>query len=200
MNAFEDGDFQYWNSESVSHEFNEDWKIKVEEELRFGGDAGRFYHHHSDAVITYSGMGDWLELGLNYMLIFEKKENEWVYENRPHLNMTLQYALKGLELTGRNRFEYRDKENGTDGWRYRNRFTVKYPVKAGDFEINPYIADEIFVDFIEEKLNRNRLYAGADFKILKNLKLDIFYLWQASEKDDNWADCNVLGTKVKLSF
>ena len=132
--------------------------------------------------------------------MFEEKNGSWSYENRPHLNATLKYALEGFKLSDRSRLEYRDKETGDDGWRYKNKFSIKYPITVKGFEISPYVADEIFVDFIEEKLSRNRLYAGMDFKVLKNLKLDVFYLWQTSEKSDDWTDYNVLGTKVKLSF
>ena len=145
-------------------------------------------------------MADWVELGMNYRFIFEEKKSDWKYENRPHGNVTLKHKLEGFDFSSRNRIEYRDKEDGKDGWRYRNKFTVKYPIKLEKCEFSPYVADEIFVDFVEEKLNRNRLYVGVDFKILNNLKLDIFYLWQTSEKNDAWIDYNVIGTKVKLSF
>ena len=62
------------------------------------------------------------------------------------------------------------------------------------------MADEIFVDFIEEKFNRNRLYCGVDFRICKNLKAENYYLWQINEKNDEWIDINALGTKLKLTF
>ena len=73
-------------------------------------------------------------------------------------------------------------------------------MKLTQLEIQPYIADEIFYDFDEEALNRNRLYAGFNLKLLKHLKADIFYLWQSSEKNDKWSDTHILGTKLKLSF
>lgn len=198
--AFDDGDFQYWNTENLSYNINKNWKIKVEEEFRFGDDASDFYYQHSDAGATYSGIANWLDIGLNYRLVFEEKSDGWSYENRPHLNATLKYTLEGFKLRNRGRLEYRDKESGEDGWRYRNKFAIRYPIKIKDFEISPYIADEIFVDFIAEELNRNRLYAGMDFKILKNLKLDVFYLWQSSKNGGTWIDYNILGTKLKLSF
>ena len=77
---------------------------------------------------------------------------------------------------------------------------IKYPVTLDKLSFSQYVADEIFVDFIKEELNRNRLYAGIDIKVLKNLKLDIFYLWQASKSNGNWKDNNVLGTKLKLDY
>jgi len=68
------------------------------------------------------------------------------------------------------------------------------------FEIQPYVADEVFIDLDGDDFNRNRAYAGFSLKIFKNLKGEIFYLWQNSKKSGNWNDINVLGTKIKLSF
>ena len=40
--AFDDGDFQYWNSAQAALELNKDWEVKFEEEIKFGDDAGEF--------------------------------------------------------------------------------------------------------------------------------------------------------------
>jgi len=114
----------------------------------------------------------------------------------------MRLALSFLNLyIGRTRagFEYRDKENADPKWRYRNKFTIELP-KFIQLEIQPYIADEIFVDFKKEELNRNRPYGGVSLELWKNLKGEIFYLWQSSKSGGRWVDYNVLGTKPKLSF
>ena len=94
--------------------------------------------------------------------------------------------------------ETRKKESADGYWRYRNKFTVKNLVK--DFIVKPCVADEIFYDFKQEVLNRNRLYAGVYFAIIKKLTMDIYYLWEANKKDDSWNDVNALATKLKYSF
>lgn len=198
--AFDDGDFQYWNSESISVKLDKNWRIELSEEFRFGDGAGYFYYQHSDLGLTYSDLFEWLDVGVNYRLLFEEKNDDWQYESRPHLNATLKYEINGLKLSDKNRFEYRDKEKSEDGWRYRNMFTIKFPLKLTQFEIQPYVADEIFIDFNEKKFNRNRFYGGLDCKIFKDSKIEIYYLWQNSEKNDRWSDIHVLGTKLKLSF
>ena len=198
--AFDDGDFQYWNTESVSFKVGDDWQAQLDEEFRYGDDGGDFYRQHSDLGFTYSGFAKWLDVGINYRHIFQKKDDKWARECRPHLNITLKGKLCDWALRCRGRFEYRDTQNSNDGWRYRDKFTVKLPFKFSRLEIQPYIADEIFVDFDERELNRNRLYAGFSMKLFKKLKAEIFYLWQRSKKDDEWIDVNILGTKLKFSF
>jgi len=197
--ASDNVDFQYWNTESISYKVAKDWKIEAEEEFRFGKDWGKLYYNHSDFGVVYSGLAKWFDLGANYRLVFEKNK-KWAYENRPHLNATFKYDLYDFDLSTRNRFEYRMKEKGASSWRYRNKFTIKYLLTLESFNLTPYIADEIFVDFSAGNLNRNRLYGGIGFKIITNLTLDIYYLWQANKKSHHWTYDNVLGTKVKLSF
>ena len=194
-----DGDFQYWNSESISWEVCRDWNMRLEEEFRFGDHATDFYYQHSDLGMGYSGLGYWLDLGINYRSIFKENDKNWNYENMAHYNATIKYKWQELSFSSRNRFENRFVEDEKNSWRYRNKFTVKLP-KITQFEIQPYIANEIFIDFKEEKLNRNRLYGGIFVKLYKDLKGEIFYLWQTSDKDDHWLDLNVIGSKLKLSF
>lgn len=197
--AFDDGDFQYWNTEGISFRISDKWKVKLEEEFRFGDDVSDFYYQHSDLGVTYSGFAEWFDAGINYRLIFNEKKGKWKYENRAHFNCAFKFDLHGVHFSDRNRFEYRDREDEDESWRYRNKFTIKL-AKFTQFEIQPYVADEIFVDFDEEVLNRNRLSSGISLMLLKNLKGDIFYLWQSSKKSKVWIDYNVLGTKLTLSF
>ncbi|MGB3058044.1 MAG: hypothetical protein WBC16_07815, partial [Candidatus Omnitrophota bacterium] len=42
--AYENGDLQLWNTDSIEARLNENLKVKVEEELRFGGDISELYY------------------------------------------------------------------------------------------------------------------------------------------------------------
>lgn len=199
--AFENGDFQYWNSESLTWKVNKDWSASLEEEFRFGDNSGTLYYQHSDLGATYSGLAKWLDIGINYRQIFDIKKDNWDIEHRPHLNGTVKFDLYGFGLSNRSRFEYRIIEHKDDELRYRNKSTIKLQ-KFTQFEIQPYIADEIFIDFDIGELNKNRTYFGFSFKVLKNLKAELFYLFQSDKKKDKdkWTSYNILGTKVKLQF
>jgi len=198
--SFGDGDFQYWNTESISKKINDDWKIALEQEFRWGDNARNPYYNHSDLGIVYSGLASWLDVGINYRHVHEEKSNDWKVENRPHLNADVKWKLFDVAFSNRGRLEYRNREDADNYWRYRNKFSIKLPLQLTKLEIQPYLADEIFYDFDVETLNRNRLYGGFGFKIIKNLKGEIYYLWERTEKSDKWNDINVLGTKLKLSF
>ena len=198
--AFDDNDFQYWNTESLSWKANDDFKVTLEEEFRLGDDGGSFYYQHSDLGIVYSGITDWLDVGINYRHIFEKKSGDWQQENRPHLNAIVKWRSFNSSFSNRGRFEYRNRESAEDFWRYRNKLALTLPFKMTRFDIQPYIADEIFYDFDDEDLIRNRLYSGFYLKLFNNLNSEVFYLWQRSKQSGGWDDIHVLGTKLKLTF
>jgi len=105
-----------------------------------------------------------------------------------------------LDLSNRSRFEYRDRENKEDLWRYRNKTTVKFPLKLTNLKLQPYIADEIFITLNDDNVDRNRFYSGVSFNLSKDIKANIFYLWQTSRSGHQWKDINVLGTQLKILF
>ena len=198
--AFDDGDFQYWHNTALSWKIDDNYKLNLEEESRFGDNAKDFYYQHYDIGITYSGICKWLELSANYRHIYQEKNNDWLQENVPHLNASVKWELFDVSFNNRARFEYKNRENAEDYFRYRNKFTVKPPLKFTRFKIQPYIADEVFYDFNVERANANRLYCGISADLSKIIKLDLYYLWVSSEKNHDWDDTNVLGTNLKIVF
>lgn len=199
--AVDDNDFQYWSSASLSFDIHKDWKAIVAEEFRFGESVGNLYLHHTDVGFVYSGLADWLDLGFNYRQVYGKDlSGSWTEEHRPHLNATLKGNLLGIDFADRSRFEYRDRQNKDDGWLYRNKFTLKFPVELTSLKLKPYIADEVFFILDEADYTANRLYAGFSINLAKNLKGDIFYMWQTTRVSGTDIDINVIGTNLTFSF
>ena len=70
--AYEDGDWQFWNTESIEGNLAENCKVKLEEEFRFGDNIGELYYHHTDGGLSYK-VTDGLSLGLNHRQIYKRK-------------------------------------------------------------------------------------------------------------------------------
>ncbi len=207
--GFDDEGFQYWTGTSLSTKLNEHTKFTFTEEFRLGNDGGNLYRHHSDFGVVYMSLLDNVDLGFNYMQIFEKDGNdEWRQENRPHLNLTVRGKLFGLDVANRSRLEFRDRENKDDIWRYRNKFTINRPFEFLDSEAlrelrrqyKLYVADEIFFDCDGNGYARNRLYTGVLIKLADNMAGDLYYLWQSDEADSGTKDIQVIGFKLTISF
>ncbi len=199
-----DGDFQYWDITSFEGRVNDRWKASMDAEFRFGNDVSKLYYQEDILALNYK-VNDWFEIGPGYLQAFQLsskvgEENDWIAEYRPIINATVKMKWQGWDLSSRSRFEYRIfEDSGNDVFRYRNRFTFKSPWKWTTFHINPYLADEIFVqDGIG--FQTNRLYLGVGIDLIAHVKGDLFYLWQITDKAGDWMDLNVFGTKLKFEF
>ncbi|MHC4737392.1 MAG: DUF2490 domain-containing protein [Planctomycetota bacterium] len=199
--AVDDNDFHYWSSVSLSFDIHKDWKAIVTEELRLIESAGNLAYHHTEAGFVYSGLADWLDLGFDYRHIYGKDSSgTWSEEHRPQLNAILKGNLLGIDFTNRSRFEFRDRQNKDDGWLYRNKLTLKFPMELTALKLKPYIADEVFFILDEADYTANRLYAGFSIDLAKNLKGKIFYMWQTARVSGADIDINVIGTNLTFSF
>ncbi len=198
--AYDDHDFQVWNTNIEEFKAGKDAKVAFEEEFRWGDNANDFYYHHYDAGFFYS-LKKYLNIGGGYRHVYELKRGKFKLEYEPYVTATLLWGLKGLKIEDRSRLEYRHFDYQRDSWRYRNKVTLKSPWKFTKLEIQPYISDEIFIGFSKlDEFNQNRFSSGFSMDLTKNLKAEIYYILQSAKSSGKWVDANVLGTKVKITF
>ncbi len=198
--AYDDHDFQVWNTDVEEFKIGDNSKIALEEEFRWGGNSKEFYYHHYDLGFFYN-LEKYLSLGCGYRHVLELKKGKFRPENEPYLTATLVWDLKGFKFEDRNRIEYRRFDYQTDSWRYRNKFTVKSPWKFTGLEIQPYLSDEIFIGFEgASEFNQNRFSSGLGMNLSKNIKAEVYYMLQTTKSSGKWIDSNVLGTKLKIAF
>ncbi|MHC4204526.1 MAG: DUF2490 domain-containing protein [Planctomycetota bacterium] len=196
-----DGDFQFWSTAGVSFDINKDWKVAVEEKLKFVHDAGHLRYHHTDLGFTYKGLADWIDLGFNFKQVFvELPDDDWSRENRPHLNITFKGRWAGLDFSDKSKFAFRDIEYGDDYWRYSNKLKVNLPYELTRFKFRPYVADQVYINMDRSNFEKNRLYAGVSFELSKNIESELYYVYQWGKFLDYWFELSALGLQLKLSF
>ncbi len=204
--AFDNHDFQVWNTDSEEVKLNKNSKLLFEQEFRWGDNASRFYYQHYDIGYQYS-LNKYFSLGGGFRYIKEKKSqgnqlSRFRDESDPYFASFMNYELYNWKLADRVRIEYRYYDYQVNSWRFRNKFDIKSPWKFTRFKIQPLIADEIFFRFNGIDLNENRLYAGFAFALTKNLSGEITYLWKTNKSVNTcvWTDTNVMSAKLKLAF
>lgn len=200
--AYQNGDFQFWNTDVEEFKINKNLKFALEEEFRWGDDAREFFYQHYDAGLFYT-LNNYLNVSAGYRQIYELKNQKFKPENAPYATVTLSLNKDGGLLESRNRFEYRHFNYQTDSWRYRNKFTIKFPWKFTAVEIQPYVSDEVLMTFASgalNQLNQNRLASGVGFKVTKNVKAELYYMLVDTKSSGRWTNANVLGTKLKIAF
>jgi hypothetical protein len=199
--AYDDHDFQVWNTDAEEFKIDKDSKVVMEEEFRWGNNASEFYYHHYDAGYFYN-LKKWLNVGGGYRQVYQLSKGKFKAENEPYVTATLLFEKKGFAFDSRNRLEYRHFGYQDDSLRYRNKFTLKFPWKFTKLQMQPYVSDEVLIGIGPSitELNQNRLYAGFGANLTKNLKAELYYMLLSSKSSGIWNDANVLGTKFKISF
>lgn len=199
--AYDNGDFQIWNTDSEDVKVYKNVKFSMEQEFRYGKNVSELYYQHYDFGTVFS-FDKMLDLGFSYRQVFERQHNKkWREENQPNINATLKFNLWKFKFDDRNRIEYRHFRYKEDIIRYRNKFSIKLPLEFEKIKFSPYSGDEIFISSDSTGFNENRFVSGVEFELTKNAKFDIYYMFKENKvKGNKWNNTNVLGMKVKILF
>jgi hypothetical protein len=199
--ASRSGDLEYWQTTGFGFDINKDFTFTAAEEFRAGRHNGNPYLHNIDLGLVYKGLAGGPDIGLNFKKEYEKDSTgKFRQENRPHVNITFKGKAFDFDTSNRVRLEYRNRENKEDLFRLRNQATVKFPFSFTKLNLQPYIAEEVFINLGENNINQNRLSAGFSSKLSKNVNVGVYYLWKTSKITGGWRDTNVIGTQFKFLF
>lgn len=195
-----DDDLYFEFEGGVSFKLNDVWKMTVTEKPYYFSD-GRMFTHESDVGLEYSGLADWLSMSWNFRYIEKNSSGaHWSAECRPHFNVKIKSKLGDFPWSNRTRIEYRDYQEQKHAWRLRNKLILEMPVEIPILKARPYIGDETLFVLSENGFNENRLYTGLKFKLLKNLKADVYYYWVKAQKTGRWDEASVLGGQFIYEF
>ncbi len=197
VHAYQDGDWQFWNSSSLEGNVHTKWKLRFEEQFRIGRDVSELFYHQTGIGLTWKTT-KWFQAAVTYAQVYELKKGDWKEENRPSADGTLQREWRGVQLSDRNRLELRIREETENIWRYRNNLTFSPAKKVSPLHIQPYMSAEIFVDIEQEDLNQYRLTGGLKGQLIDVLQASLYYLRQGKEKDGDWTACHVLGATIRV--
>lgn len=198
--AYEDGDFQIWHTEGQEIAVTKGWKIPVEEEFRYGNNGSEFFYQHYEAGVAYDINKNWAVTG-NYRQVYEGEKGKFKPEYRPFIQVIPKWDIWVFKFENRNRLEYRIFDDSRqDTLRYRNRITVRLPLKLDNFEFAPYVANEVFADINGAIVRQNRFSTGVILDLTKNFKAEVYYMVQDKKKSGRWTDAKILGLKLKVAF
>ena len=177
-----------------------DWRFQFDQKSGFTDEARRLDHQQQDYGFTYSGLADWLNVGFGVKQTSDKERDDWDRETRTLLNVTVKSTLFGCSLSNRSRIAYRDFEDDDDVWWFRHKIAVKSPVTFTPLKVQPYVAEEIFVQLDDEDFNGNRVYGGLYIPPHEQIRLELFCAWHLNEEEDSWHDTNLLGSYIRFAF
>ncbi|MBF0489860.1 MAG: DUF2490 domain-containing protein [Candidatus Omnitrophica bacterium] len=196
--------FRYANT--FVKQINQDWTVYLYQEFNFDGD-----HHHdllgvcNEPGVVYSGLAKWLDITLAACTYHGKTNSEWQGQVVPYVAGTLKWTLAGFDISNKSRIEY-DQRNYKlyDRWRYRDVFSIVAPYKWTLFQIQPFVANELYYDFQAHYLTGNQLKMGIQFPVVKHVSALIWYMRDMSHSnlpdDSHWKTTPTVGFETVISF
>ncbi len=118
-------------------------------------------------------------------------------EERITLEATARFPLGRFAFSDRNRVEYHIRDPRPNFTEYRNRMQLEHPLKIGEFELQGFIADEVFYDSIARAWIRNRIYAGIEKKVNRHFTFSLYYARQ-NDSYSHPGDLHAIGTSFKF--
>lgn len=205
-----EGDIQIWNETKIyfksikkKDKNGEDKKFispYVMGTLRIGQDVRHFVSQRIGFGFDVQ-LNKYLKLTPSYYYVNEQPtKNAKSIEHRPRIELTAEKKWSKFSLSNRNRFEFRIRHNRGDSIRYRNKTTLKIPIKNSDGKeiVTPFISEEPFYDFQKKEWSRNEFSAGIGKKFTDKFSADFFYLLQ-NNTGNTLKRINAFGVNLKIT-
>jgi len=199
IQAATDGDWQIWSTAAVQGKISPLWTVKLNEQFRIGTQASEIYYQHVQTDVIFQAR-PWLALNLTYRHIHMKVAGEWHQEKRPIIGATISWSRSIYRVDNSQKVERHLRDWTDNGWSYRNKLSLTLGSNWTRFNLEPYLADEIFVDLEEGDIYLNRVFAGTKLHLIKQFYADLFFLWQSSKAPISWTDFYILGGTLNLRF
>ena len=193
-------DRRIWLQQGVETELGQKWMARLQQAFHLANESPHFTTYYTEASITHHTRR-WLDLGGGFREQFERRDEDWLQENRPFANITFKWKWWEHAFSDRNQFEWRLREDRDTEIRYRNKLTVESPARWTSWGIHPYLADELFYDNESQTFLRNRVYAGLNARPLDWLSADLFAIWESKDTGVNaYDDVYIAGLKLTATL
>ncbi len=206
---FAKDDFQFRPESHITVQAITNLKVQVGIQGRLNED-GRYEYQHTDMGLVYTGLAHWLDISLNYRLIFEKiTEEEWSYGTVPSLNAVARFRIFRLAFSNRLRLEYTTLEDISDFGTVRNKISLNPPLYLeaareqhilGAQKIRPFVSYEFFYTVNSGTFTRHQYQLGLSFGFSERVICDTYYMRQDTLDVDEFVGLNILGLNLSLLF
>lgn len=197
--VIDDDDLQSWDDINLTVPLNETFDLYFPVTFRFGKNISRLNEGRIGAGIVLKPSKRFAVTPFYTFIRSRNSAGVFKTENRISLRGVYRFPVKHFGLSHRSQYEYRIRSTG-NLWRYRPSLTFEkeLPKNLGS-GLKFFVTEEPFYESASGRFSRNRLSAGINKVLNKNLSLDIYFLHQG----DNFShpsNINVIGTvwRVKL--
>jgi predicted porin len=200
------GDLEQWTSIGISKKINKNWKISLDQEIRFSKDISQFDVYLADLGLDYK-INKHFTVGANYRF-YQNKDSEGDFQTQFRWNTDLQYKHKINRFTLAYRIRFQDKgedfltsQSNSNLYNLRNKFSVDYNIKS--FKIDPFFDVELYrqIDDINTtELSKLRWTLGLEYSLKNYGNIELFYRIDNELNQSYNKDTYILGVGYKFSF
>ena len=199
VSVFAESDFVYQSEFEVEAGLTDRLSAEFGTVFVFNDDANKHDETEIEIGLNYE-VSNRLEMGAGYLQKYSSSDDGWEDENRPFVNASVKWKWVDWEWSNRAKLEYRMKQDQDAYFRLKNKLEVKSPWKWTKLEINPYAADQIYIDE-EDDFYKNKTNLGVGMKFSEHVYGDIHYYLEVEKDDGDWDQyVHAIVTKLELKF
>jgi hypothetical protein len=175
-------DFQAWPSLQVNIEVVNNFRLHLEEEIRFHENLSQVSRQINDAGVSYR-FNKYLKAGIFYRLEADwKYSGEYAWRNGLYTDISARTNVNRFIIGYRLRLQSSKVERNDDesalfnGFRHRHKISAEYDIKG--IPLVPFIDSELFVDYSahnHSEIRGFRMWIGLDYSINKIHTLSVKY-------------------------
>jgi hypothetical protein len=178
-------DQQLWNEFQLLKPLTKTKDLIIIGVMRIGRGFERPVDERIGAAVAFK-LRPYLTVAPTYLYVDQQPSavGARIREHRLVLNVTGKFKFGELTVTDRNHYERRVRHDSADFTMYRNRLQLDYPLRLGEFQFKPFIADEVWYSTQaggpagRQGWFRNRLGGGILKQVTKQVYAEFFYLHQ----------------------
>ncbi|NDW12738.1 DUF2490 domain-containing protein [Bacteroides sp. 214] len=201
-------DFGIWTSIGVEKKILPGLNAYAEGDFRLRDDAQTIDRWSGGIGLSYK-IFSFLKISGDYNLIrFNHEKRDWETGHRFNLYATGSYKWDNFTISLRERFQqtYREGVSRTAKRAnpkkiLRSRLQVSY--KIADTKFKPFASVELFHTLNDPQsngLDKTRYTVGTEYKINKKNAFEVYYRYQANNKDDSEQNRHILGVGYTFDF
>ncbi|MEM8867219.1 MAG: DUF2490 domain-containing protein [Verrucomicrobiota bacterium] len=184
----------------VKAKLDENWFIISRSNMATRDEFRDQHFWYAGAGLGYQLTKEW-SLRAGYRHAQFRPVDKWLKENRTYLEGYYANRFEGFRFTSRSRFEFRDYADArTDDVRFRNEFVLEAPWKWTPLALQPYLEEEVFYSFENERIDMNWLGCGLSWRPMDGVKLKLGYRWNYYRVGNDFRNRNTVVTGMNLFF
>lgn len=200
-------DFGVWASVALKHKFSQKFSATVEEQLRFGNNAGTLVQYFTDAGLEYS-ISKKFRVALCYRFTNGYRNTYYSKRHRLYADLSFRTKYSRIQILLRTRIQeqQQDIHSSDNGripvWYSRNKITSKIDLNK---KYAPYLSAELFylLSAPNEEggyVDKMRYSAGVEYEFNRVHAIDLHYLIQQDKNLNDPVTDFVIGIGYVFSF